>query len=273
MAENRKFNINEVEVIEDTIAAELTVNDNIVEYIQPSNLDILKARYAAVEEDESIRNEGFDSLKKSSSRKVRPEDSFYGYYSAPLSTKEEIQTDVKSPLAQVFDSTKSEFDADTVSFGDINIDLPQKPQSPQPTQPLIENVSVIENVAVESEAKPEAAPKKRGRPRKVVEPQATPADAVPAAPKKRGRPKKVVEPETLPEPVVEVPPAPMPEPEPAPAPVFNNRYGFDTHTRVIFIDESAEDGIKVNSDTELDSAFSDGENTGRRKWFWSRKKK
>ena len=266
MAENRKFNINEVEVIEDSIAAELTVNDDIVEYIQPSNLDLLKARYAAVEEDESIRNEGFDSLKKSSSRKVRPEDSFYGYYSAPLSTKEEIPTDVNSPLSQVFDSTKSEFDADTVSFGDINIDLPQKPQ---PTQPLIESVAVIEKIEVETE--PEVKPKKRGRPRKVVEP--TPEDAVPAAPKKRGRPKKVVEPEVAPAPVVEEQPDPIPEPAPAPAPVFNNRYGYDTHTRVIFIDESAEDGIKVNSDNELDSAFSDGENTGRRKWFWSRKKK
>lgn len=261
MAEDKKFNIDDIEIMENTIAAELTENDDIVEYIQPSSLDILKARYAAVEEDESIRNEGFDLIKKNGIKKVRPENSYYGYYSAPLSSKDEIRTDVDSPLSRVFDSTKSEFDADTASFSDISIDMAQPIQSaPVPID------------AVTPVTEPEEKPKKRGRPRKIVEPENptdTPAD-IPITPRKPGRPKKVVTQEVVPAPTEPVAEQIV---QPQPAPTFNNRYGFDTHTRVIFLDESADDGIKVNTDNELSSAFSEFENTGRRKSFWSRKKK
>ncbi len=239
MAENKKFNSDEVEVIESAIAAELTRNDDIVEYIQPSNLERLKARYATVDEDETIRNEGFELAKKGGLiKKQRPESTAFDYLAAPVNPRDEIRTDVNSPLSQVFDSTKSEFDADIASFGDISINKPLPETKEEP------NSEVKEEPA--PEIKPEEPPKrKRGRPRKNPLP---------------------------PEPKVE---EPAPEPTPVePPPTINNRYGFDTHTRVIFVDESADDGIKRNSDEELSSAFVDDTNTRKRRLlFWSRKKK
>lgn len=239
MAENKKFNSDEIEVIESAIAEELTKNDDLVEYIQPSNLERLKARYAAAEEDESIRNEGFELAKKGGLvKKQRPESTAFDYLAAPVNPRDEIRTDVNSPLSKVFDSTKSEFDADIASFSDINIHKTQ-PEIKEELRTDIKEEQV-------SEIKPEDPPKR-----------------------KRGRPRKNP---LSPEPKVEEPALEPPAVEPLPT--INNRYGFNTHTRVIFVDESADDGIKRNSDEELSSAFVDDTNTKKRRLlFWSRKKK
>ena len=169
--------------------------DDIVEYIQPISLEALKARYAAAEEDETIRSEGFELAKKSGLvRRARPEETSFDYYSVPA-TKDDIRTDVDSSLSGNFDSTKSEFDADTVSFEDIVTD--EKPQ-PKVTPPVS---------------------------REAI--QAT-----------------------------------------------GNRYGYDTHTTVIYVDESADDGIRRNSEDELTGAFaSDSNKHKRRKFPWLRKRK
>lgn len=213
MAEKKKVNPEEIEIIESSIAAELTENDDIVEYIQPNSLELLKARYAAAEEDESIRNEGFEPVKKAGLiKKQRPESTAFDYFAAPVSPREEIKTDVDSPLSQVFDSTKSEFDADNASFSDISIAIPE---------------------------------------------------ATPSAPE-------------YPEAVETIP---QPEAEPQTSQEFiggeytsNNRYGYNTHTRVIYIDESADDGIQRNSEEELSSAFITDSNGKRRFSFWKKKK-
>lgn len=173
----------------------IAVADDIVEYIQPSSLEALKARYAAVEEDEHIRNEGFELATKSGLiRRPHPEETSFEYYSAPAS-KNDIRTDVDSSLSAVFDSTKSDFDADTVSFEDIATnEKPEETVTPPVSQEAI---------------------------------RAT-----------------------------------------------GNRYGYDTHTTVIYVDESADDGIRRNSETELTSAFtSDNDKQKRRKFPWSRKRK
>lgn len=239
MAENKKFNSDEIEIIESAVAEELTRNDDLVEYI-PGNLERLKARYAAVEEDESIRNEGFELAKKSGLvRKQRPESTAFDYLAAPVNPRDEIRTDVNSPLSRVFDSTKSEFDADIASFSDISINKPLPEIKEEPKSEVKEEPA--------PEVKPEEPPKrKRGRPRK--------NPIVPVEPK-------------VEEPVAEPPAV-------EPPPTINNRYGYDTHTRVIFVDESADDGIKRNSEEELSSAFVDDTNTKKRRLlFWSRKKK
>ncbi len=206
MAENKKFNPDEVEAIESTIATENIINEDIVEYIQPSSsLEMLKARYAAAEEDESIRNEGFELMKKGGLlKKSRPEAAVFDYYSSPVAPKDEIRTDIDSPLSKVFDSTKSEFDADTASFSDIEIEKPSIIAVDAVEQPLTKSVQTI-----------------------------TPdADST-----------------------------------------VNNRYGFDTHTRIIYFDESADDGIKRNTDEELSSAFvADESDTKGRFGFWKKKK-
>lgn len=174
---------------------EVIDTDDIIEYIQPSSLEALKARYGEAEEDEQIRSEGFELARKSGLiRRTKPEETSFEYYSVPTS-KNDIRTDVDSSLSDVFDSTKSEFDADTISFEDIATDA--RPLSP---------------------ATPPASP-----------------EAVRAT---------------------------------------GNRYGYDTHTTVIYYDESADDGIRRNSEAELTSAFvSDSDKQKRRKFPWSRKKK
>lgn len=47
---------------------------------------------------------------------------------------------------------------------------------------------------------------------------------------------------------------------------------YNTHTKVIFSDESLDDGIKRNSDSELEGLFDNAEK-GRKSRLWSRKKK
>ncbi len=206
MAESKKINFDDIQTLEvgEMSPAELTVEDDLTEYIQPSNLELLKARYAAVEEDEQIRNEGFEAIKKGGLiKKARPESAVFGYYSSSAAPKDEIRTDVDSPLSKVFDETKTEHDADTVSFGDIELssdnsttaEIEADASDPQEKSPLVQS------------------------------------DAP-------------------------------------------NRYGFDTHTRVIYVDDSADDGIKRNTDDELSAAFNaDDSGKKRRRLPWSAKRK
>lgn len=121
MEEKTNRNIDNAQAVAKTIAEEFQKNDDIVEYIRPDNLELLKARYAAAEEDESIRSEGFGLAQRGGLlRKPRPE-SVYGYYNSPqISKKDEIQTDA-SALNEIFESAQSEFDADSVSFGEIDL--------------------------------------------------------------------------------------------------------------------------------------------------------
>lgn len=213
MAEKKKINPEEIESIESSIAAELTENDDIVEYIQPNSLELLKARYAAAEEDETIRNEGFEPIKKAGLiKKQRPESTAFDYFAAPVPPREEIRTDVESPLSQVFDTTKSEFDADTASFSDISIALPEvAPSAPEyPT---------AEEIIPQAEAAPPVS-------QEFIGGEYT----------------------------------------------SNNRYGYNTHTRVIYFDETAEDGIQRNSEDELSSAFVANTDNKRRFSFWKKKK-
>lgn len=250
MADTKKRN-SKTETEELTVPAELAPNDNLEEYIQPSSLELLKARYAAIEEDEELRNEGFELAKKSGLiKKQRPENPIYGYYSSPVNPKDEIRTDVDSPLSKVFDTTRSEFDATAVSFSDISFEQEKKDAEIK-----------AEEVAVEVEK-----PKRKRITKTVAEPA---VEAVEEAEKpKKTRTTKKKE-EVVPE-VIEETPA---ESE-TPAPTSFNRYGFDTHTRVIYVDESADDGIKRNSEEELSSLFTVDDNKKKRRLIpWSRKKK
>ncbi len=189
----------EAVVVTDTVILTDTVTvtdkaDDIVEYIQPSSLEALKARYGAAEEDEQIRNEGFELAKKSGLvRRPHPEETSFDYYSVPTAS-EDITTNVDISLSEAFDSTKSAHDADTVSFEDIATD-----KKPQP--------------AVNPPVSQEAI-------------RAT-----------------------------------------------GNRYGYDTHTTVIYYDESTDDGIQRNTEDELTSAFTTDSKRKRRIFPWLRKRK
>lgn len=204
MAEKKKPLTDDVGTVESTVAAELTENDDLVEYIQPSSLDILRARYGEAEEDESIRSEGFELAKKSGLvRRQKPEDAPYGYYGVPTA-RDEIRTDVDSPLSQVFDTTRSDFDSDTVSFSDIDVEpvaTTEDEESSIPTEVVTQPVS-----------------------------------------------QEVIK-------------------------ATGNRYGFDTHTTVIYYDESADDGIRRNTEDELNSAFTPDGAKKRRRFPWLQKRK
>ncbi len=246
MAENKKLNPEEIEAIEISIAAELTKNDDIVDFIQPNSLEQLKARYAAVEEDENIRNEGFEPIKKAGLiKKQRPESTAFDYFAAPVSPKDEIRTDVNSPLSQVFDSTKSEFDADTASFSDISASIAEvQPSYPEISSNEKESVPAIKASDIPTEyigTVPPVAGIDNGTQTK----EAT-ATELPDLSKEHIS---------------------------GMAPLITNRYGYNTHTRVIYIDNTAEDGIQRNSEEALSSAFSDNSNQKRRFSLWTKKKK
>lgn len=230
--------------LENFVAAELSKNDDLVDYIQENSLEALKRRFGAAEEDETIRNEGFELAKRGGLvRKPRPENTLE-FSEGKINSKDDIKTDSESELSKVFDSARSEHDSDAVSFSDFDeapISEAEKKADPPPTEP---------EVTVEEQEPPK---KKRGRPRK----NPLPDNAAVESPKKRGRPKKKSSEKEQPKPTEEL--APKEE-------------KFDTHTRVVFINEELDDGIKRNTDSELESLFKEKNTEGRRE-FWLRRKK
>lgn len=95
-------------------------NDDITEYLTDSSFESLKKRFAAAEEDQSIRDEDFNPLIAGKATKKAVED---GLRSAPSFKKDIIESNNQIPLAQEFGSADSEFDNDAISFGEIDIDL------------------------------------------------------------------------------------------------------------------------------------------------------
>ena len=191
-------NIKPENEIPEEITAELSKNDDIVEYIQENSLEALKARFGTAEEDESIRNEGFE-LATSGGLFIKPRpENLYQYAAGEVNPKEDISTDSESELSKVFESTKSEHDNDNVTFGDLEIGKP-------------------ETKAEETTEKPAEEPESDEEEIQIV--------------------KK-----------------------------------YNTHTKVIFSDENLDDGIKRNSDSELEDFFTN-EEKGRKRRLWSPKKK
>ncbi|MBR6530894.1 MAG: hypothetical protein IKT61_00130 [Clostridia bacterium] len=350
MADTKKRTTDSPDAMQITVPADLEDNNNLEEYIQPSSLDLLKARYAAIDVDEEIRNEGFELAKKSGLLiKQRPENPIYGYFSDPVNPKDEIRTDVNSPLSQVFEDTKSEFDANNVTFSDISFEqkkkdaeakaeavaveekpkrtrttkakeeapaVEEKPKRTRTTKAKEEAPAVEEKPkrtrttntneeapAVEekpkrtrttktkeeapaSEEKPkrtrttkakEEAPASEEKPKRTrTTKKKEEAPAVEEKPKRTRTTKKKEEPvpEATEPHVIEVASVADEHVEEAPAPVMFNRYGYNTHTRVIYVDESADDGIKRNSEEELSSIFTDKSNKKKRRLLpWLQKKK
>lgn len=95
-------------------------NDDITEYITDSSFEALKKRFAAAEEDQSIRDEDFNPLIAGKASKKNAVDELR---SAPSFKKEIIDPETPIALAHEFGSADSEFDNDAISFGDIDIDL------------------------------------------------------------------------------------------------------------------------------------------------------
>lgn len=89
------------------------------------------------------------------------------------------------------------------------------------------------------------------------------SEEIPEKPKRRpGRPRKV--------PAVEEPAAE--EKSDSDEEITTVVKKYNTHTKVIFVDESLDDGIKRNSDSELEELFV-SEEKGRKSKLWSRRKK
>lgn len=100
--------------------AEAAENDDITEYIQDKSFAALVNRFGAAEEDESIREEDFNPLITGRSSKKSLHDDL------PIASsfKKEIESPTveKSVLQNEFGSAESEFDNDSISFDEINID-------------------------------------------------------------------------------------------------------------------------------------------------------
>ncbi len=226
------------EELNNAIAAELSKNDDIVDYIQVNSLEALKARFGAAEEDESIRSEGFELAKKGGLvRKPRPDEIDMPYLDMNQPVKNDIKTEKETGLSKVFENAKSEHDGDNVMFSDLDINSENKRTEEKPAEKTAEKKE--EKPAEEDPAEPPK--RKRGRPRK------NPLPEKPEEKKEEAEAKSI--------PAVSI----IPE-------------KYDTHTEIIFIDESLDDGIKRNSENELEALFN---NNGRRKVskLWNRKKK
>ena len=95
-------------------------NDDITEYITDSSFEALKKRFAAAEEDKSIRDEDFNPLVSGKASKKGADDELR---SSPSFKKDILSSDTPISLAHEFGSADSEFDNDAISFGEIEIDL------------------------------------------------------------------------------------------------------------------------------------------------------
>ncbi len=134
-----------------SLAEEFAKNDDIVDYIQDTSLEKLRAKYGAAEEDSRIRNNDFNP------------NEFSSFHTSPVSSKpvrhDVLDTPVTtSDIKLKFETATSRYDNDKVLFSDIKLE----------------------------EKKEEPTKKKRGRPPKVKVDEVTPAEL----PKKRGRPPK-----------------------------------------------------------------------------------
>lgn len=224
------------EELEKNLTANMSKNDDLAEYV-PSNLQALMARFGVAEEDESIRNEGFKLAEKGGLiKKPRPNDTTSYYMSGHIDSRDDISTEADSELSRVFDSAKSQHDSDNVYFGDLDI---SKTETAAAEEPKPQEAETEKN-----ETAAEPPKKKRGRPRKNPLPEEIPVQE-----------EKISEPE------------PQKNVEAETTEVVKK---YNTHTKVIFVDDSLDDGIKRNSDDELEAVFK--EESGRRK-LWSRKRK
>lgn len=231
-----KVPFQEDDELKNALAAELSKNDDIVDYIQVNSLEALKARFGAAEEDENIRNEGFELAKKGGLvRKPRPDEIEMPYLDMNMPrVKNDIQTGNDSELSKVFENTKSAHDSDNVMFSDLDINSPKKATE-------VKTEEKKETKPAE-EAPAEPPKRKRGRPRKNPLPPENPEEK-----KQEAEPRSIA--------VESIIPA-----------------KYDLHTEIIFVDESLDDGIKRNSENELEALFNNNER-GKVSKLWNRKKK
>lgn len=231
--------------LEKSIAAELSKNDDIVDYIHENSLESLKARFGAADEDESIRNEGFELAKKGGLiRKPHPE-SVMPYMNRELSPQEDIATDSESELSKVFDMAKSEHDSDNVMFSDLGTETAKPVEQKKEEKQEEKTDKPVEQV---EEAPKEPPKRKRGRPRKNPLPE-----------EKKEEKKEETPAEKVPEEKSE-----------------NEQYvltpKYNTNTKIIYVNENLDDGIKRNSESELEDLFNN-EGKGRVFRLWRKIKK
>lgn len=231
--------------LEKSIAAELSKNDDIVDYIHENSLESLKARFGAADEDESIRNEGFELAKKGGLiRKPHPE-SVMPYMNRELPPQEDIATDSESELSKVFDMAKSEHDSDNVMFSDLGTETAKPVEQKKEEKQEEKTDKPVEQV---EEAPKEPPKRKRGRPRKNPLPE-----------EKKEEKKEETPAEKVPEEKSE-----------------NEQYvltpKYNTNTKIIYVNENLDDGIKRNSESELEDLFNN-EGKGRVFRLWRKIKK
>lgn len=236
------------EELENVIAAELSKNDDLVDYIQVNSLEALKARFSEAEEDENIRSEGFELAKKGGLiRKPHPnEESVMPYMSQNISPKDDIPAEKSSELSSVFEATKSEHDSDNVLFSELDINAPS-------VQPEIKTEEKAEEKKSEEPTSEEPPKKKRGRPRKNPLSEEAPAEP----PKEEKEQNKKTEAEAV-------------KKDDDSEYVLTPKY--NTHTEIIYVDESLDDGIKRNSDEELEALFNNN-GKGKISKLWRKIKK
>ncbi|MBQ7548461.1 MAG: hypothetical protein IJT03_02015 [Clostridia bacterium] len=198
MAENGKDSEkNQEKNIAPDTSADFSANEDLVDYIESASLTDLKAKYAAAEEDESIRNEGFGLIQTGFFRRDRPEEQStpIDYNPREVISRSEMERTFLPKLANQFSSAQSEYDKDVVSFSEIDLNAGEE----------------------ESKDEKEDTEKKTfrfGAFRKRKNDQTE--DAAKASSMSKT---------------------------------------YNTNTRVVYLDENTDDGIKRNTDGEVESLF------------------
>jgi len=276
------------------VPAEASGDDDLIGYIRVNSLDALKARFGAAEEDEKIRSEGFELAKSGGLiRKPRPETDIQ-FYSHEANPKDDIPDDKASDLSKVFDSAKSEHDNDNIDFGDLGLKEPEKEKVTEPEKPFEEvpeekpkrkrrTKAEIEadkeaEAAAKSEAEKESKAKSTSKAKKgeaetkpktksTAKTKTESKEETKTEPPKRTRKKKEPGKEAVPEAISETEPDNISDDE-----EIQIVRKFKTNTRVIFVDETLDDGIKRNTESELEGLF-EIKTKEKKRSFWSRFKK
>ena len=182
--------------IADNAAAVFSANEDLVEYIESANLSDLKAKYAAAEEDEDIRNEGFGLAQTGFFRRNRPveQSSPIDYNPREVISRSEMEKTFVPKLANQFSSAQSEYDNDAVSFSEIDLNSSDNESNGEEKEPA-KKTSWLGSLRKRKNADNDAAQ------------------------------------------------------------TSSMSKTYNTNTKVVYIDENTDDGIKRNTDSEVESLF------------------
>ena len=236
-----------------------------------SSIEKLMEKYAAVEEDDAIRqtwNNNYD--KRNGENRKKGNSKYTSYYYSPKELKNDTIPDARPKMAEAFGNAKSNFDSDSVLFSEIEIspvkeepkETEEKPTAKKTTKKKAE---AEEKPAAKKTTKKKAEAEEKPAAKKTTKKKAE-AEEKPAA-KKTTKKKAETEEKTAKKKTTRK----KKEPEEVIKEVEEPEKTFQTNTRIVFEDKSVEDGISRHTEDEISKAFLT--NSKKKKRFFRRRDK